>query len=322
MGTCEFEYIRFPKKEYLVFEVAKIVANKFGIQLDEDKSGPERTKKIKVLADGAESFVDTIRRALNKKVDEFEKLDIYKDHVLRRKESDRKTYYANVVVEQVINEDLYGWLCGRTDGFDDGTTSREKYNQYREKKGEKAEDWEPREYRIESPGDSEECELELSLEQYEEFKRLKTDIVIDFVYDRYIKNRTMPDISCSDVKYCLSCVSHKVKTIATIRKETKEVLAAQGITFIPLNEAHQAEHVVSQGDIDTAIELALRQKKLELVMEFVCKEWIEINEELLKHDIGYAETADSNSGPKHIYKDVFERKKDPSRYYKIRKKVY
>ena len=320
MGTMEFKHICFPKKEYLANEVAKIVADEFGIKLDENKTGPGRTKTVKVWAESAESFVDTIRRALNKKVEEYEKLDIYKNQVLRRKESERKTYYANFIIEQVINEDLYGWLCSRIDDFD----TKKKYYMLREEKGERLEDWGPREYRTEFQEEGEVQDLELSPEQYGVFMRRKTDIVIDFVYNKYIKDRPMPDISVSDVKCCLSCIPHTANTTATISCEAKEALAVQGITFVPLEEERQVAQVNSQqiisADIDAAIELALRQKKLELVIDFVCKNWIEIDEKLLKHDIGYSETADSNPGPKHIYKDVLERGKDLSRYYKIRKK--
>lgn len=332
MTPIEFKCISFPQKEYLTPEIVEIVAKEFGIVFSDAKKALNNTSNEPVYAHDAKYLQDRIKETLDNRVKELQKTEPYRNQVLCRNESPRKTYYAGFLVENVINNDLYRWLCDQSEQYQGGgnvhrkhkSASKKKYDELREKKGESPEDWEPYEYRTEFSEDSEEQELEFLQEQYERFVRAKTDIVIDFVYDKYTKDRPMPDISISDVKCCLSCVQHTANTAATISSEAKEALAAQGMTFVPLDKVNQVTQLnsqeVTQVDIDTAIELALRQKKLDLVINYVCTKWIEIDEELLKHDIGYSKTADSNPGSKHIYKDVFNRRQDLSRYYKIREK--
>ena len=117
---------------------------------------------------------------------------------------------------------------------------------------------------------------------------MKIDIVVQFIYDRFLSNTAnpLPDVNS---------VSNQ--------------LAKRNPARLKLEE-----------DVEEAITAALRERKIDIVVDFVCKEFIEFDTALLEHDVGCLETADDNAPFDEVLCEIIDRKNNLTRYYKIRKK--
>lgn len=262
----ELKYINFDKDRYTIREIIDILHNEFGIDID----GYTANDRYKALHNRLSIVLNT---AITEQVKKDRASGVNKVYA---EKNGRSTVFSGDIVRQVMKTELHHILYW----YVDKETAKRYLQACQNAERRNIE----KDYGLYLSADDDDNTTATVVERV---RQMKIDIVVQFIFDRFLSNTVnpLPDINS---------VSNQLAKRNPARLKMEE-------------------------DVEEAITAALRERKIDIVVDFVCKEFIEIDTTLLEHDVGCLETADDNAPFDEVLCEIIDRKNDLTRYYKIKK---